>query len=303
MSEPKPIVHITPDGQIPSEFTTRHFQGPDSAGTQILHLDYRTAISLSSLRYQESEKAEAAKNWDFKTGLSSARAMATRGGWPKGWELITERLTRLRGRIKGKRLRPEYRSQVVPYRVPQINMTAFLAGDPRVYRNRKPSGTPQTATNGNLVTIYVDLATSCGVDATRFCARGTAILLAVEGLRLAGKTPQVIIGIGIDTHDGHRWGVRVALPPTLTGPELAFWLAHPAGFRRIGFTWIEHLPISAGPGYGRPVELPYASCKADLAVTSSACLTKNGRAAVEWASDAAVEQWVLSILADQGVEA
>lgn len=294
------------DGVISREWLERHYLGPTGAeGLHRMILPWATAISLSPKRDGSSNKGNRGGEWDMGVNsLREAQALARGDGWRDGWARVQQEFLRLSARLRASRLAPETRLRPVPYRVPHMDMGRVIAGRPDCWVQRRHTGHIQPGGHGQIVRLLVDIAADARVSAEIMASRGMAIMLAAEGLRAIGKTPIITVGVHIRsrTENKTKFQLLCPLPSTLTPSQSMFALGHPAFFRRIGFSWIEHCPHYTGKSYGKIYQPNRDTALADLTVLSSSCVGATGLPAVEWASPSSVEQWVLALLASQGVE-
>ena len=193
------------------------------------------------------------QDWDLSCGWDGAVEMLAHG-WAAGAEKI-------------QRLQMASGFSIAPRRKLDRNVSGFLpcvgaamAGDPRAMftRPKKPMRTP-------VVNLVFNQCANSNVDAAYFENAGVACLSLVSTLESMGVSVGLYVGytiMGTNYGDGGRksgivrWEVPVKRPgQPLDIERLAFLVAHPAMFRRIGFAYIERLTLEArkwlGSGYGK----------------------------------------------------
>ena len=136
----------------------------------------------------------------------------------------------------------------------QADVPSFLKGIPTSMINQKPLKVSQKILN-----IFIDGAVSCGVSSSKIKAAGVIYASVIDILEKRGYRCNLYI---IESSTYNRWSyysiVRVKTDrEPFNLKKLAFPIAHPAYFRRIGFKWIESCNIDVEPtrdGYGRPID-------------------------------------------------
>jgi hypothetical protein len=137
-----------------------------------------------------------------------------------------------------------------------IDVGRLLGGEPECCGAEFDGG---NAVASRVVSLRVNQAVSCSVDADAICARGVTVLCAVDLLESCGIRCEIILSIGNISTGGqgsvrnrqvesHVVLKRASDPVDLD--RLAFWIAHPASFRRFGFRWLEQQGLS--PRGSRP---------------------------------------------------
>lgn len=243
------------------------------------------------------EALEAIENANLPTSESSHKV--ERGDnpwtgtktWEEAWKLAFTGWGEVVAKIQAKAL-----SQVRETRRPtpvlgitgtQLDIGRYFSGEPECLLEMVDDTTPSP-----VIKILVNRATSASVSTERMEALGRNVLVLVESLRLAGVPAEVWVGTyqssGLSTLD-IRVKIQEAGRP-LDIARLAYWVAHPAAFRRLFFALMEverrevrdAIGVHPNGGYGVPKQ--YSENQADE-------VTPNGNA-----SDASLEQWVTSVL-------
>lgn len=136
----------------------------------------------------------------------------------------------------------------------QADVPSFLKGIPTSMINQKPLKVSQKILN-----IFIDGAVSCGVSASKIKEAGVIYASVIDILEKRGYRCNLYI---IESSEYHSWRyysiVRVKTDrEPFNLKKLAFPIANPAYFRRVGFKWIESCNIDVEPtqsGYGRPID-------------------------------------------------
>lgn len=142
-----------------------------------------------------------------------------------------------------------------------LDMGRFMSGDPecmvRVVRKRRPS---------LALRIAVERSISFSVSQEDIRAVGGSVLAVVEALRLRGVQSEIWVtftvrptGGGVGQDLSTQIKIQDAGRP-IDMDRLAYWVANPAAFRRIGFAMEEHYDkdirykygFMSGGGYGSP---------------------------------------------------
>lgn len=136
----------------------------------------------------------------------------------------------------------------------QADVPSYLKGIPTSMINQKPLKISQKILN-----IFIDGAVSAGVSPTKIREAGVIYASVIDILEKRGYRCNLYI---IEGSEYNGWDYY-AITRVKTDREpfnlkkLAFPIAHPAYFRRIGFKWIESCNIPVEPtsfGYGKPID-------------------------------------------------
>jgi hypothetical protein len=132
-----------------------------------------------------------------------------------------------------------------------IDVGRFLEGEPECCGSEFDGGDTVAS---RVVSLRINQAVSGSVEADAICARGVTVLCAVDLLESCGIRCEIILSIGNistggagsvksgKTVESHVILKRASDPVDLD--RLAFWVAHPASFRRFGFRWLEQQGLS-----------------------------------------------------------
>ena len=136
----------------------------------------------------------------------------------------------------------------------QADVPSYLKGIPTSMINQKPLKVSQKILN-----IFIDGAVSCGVSSSKIKEAGVIYASVVDILEKRGYRCNLYI---IESSTYNSWDYySITRVKTDREPfnlkKLAFPIANPAYFRRIGFKWIESCNLPVEPteyGYGRPID-------------------------------------------------
>lgn len=189
-----------------------------------------------------SETADRDHHWDFGIGYDGAVELSAKGfEVDESFSVPLVASTSSEGKTRrGLRRSTEGES---------ADIDRILDGDELAYRRRQKIETPS-------LTWIVDIGVPWHVTADQMRNRGSAIFCAIEKLEAEGVTVAVIARLklagGSDPGDlAAEIKIEIKRPGEyLDRNVLAYWLSHPAAFRRIGFKLIEQCPISIGKKLG-----------------------------------------------------
>ena len=149
-----------------------------------------------------------------------------------------------------------------------IDVGRYLEGEPECCGNEFDGGEKVAS---RVVSLRINQAVSGSVEGDSICARGVTVLCAVDLLESCGIRCEIILSIGnVSSNsagsvkdleaESHVLIKRASDPVDLD--RLAFWIAHPASFRRFGFRFLEQQGLS--PCGARPA--PLLDCGVDPSV-------------------------------------
>lgn len=226
-----------------SKITGRHEY--DSLSALMSYLDSTADAEGAG---QESRQTSATESWDLNCGWTRARRMAVAGG---GWQDGADKMRRGVAAAQAKHTMgaaPLFGTDVAGF---AVDVPAYLAGQPDCMMTMAETEVAQAP----IVRIAVGTF-SCGTSADAAMNRGIATMCLVDALEGAGHRCEV--DAYWDSQDnGKHWQVRVRIKSAgeqWTPATAAFLSAHPAAFRRLGFSEMEKDPtrrsMTAGGGYG-----------------------------------------------------
>lgn len=182
-------------------------------------------------RIQHSETNDATTGWDLRTGLEGALRLAAEG-WAEGAAKLHDRLMATPAPTN---VHTELRYDVGGY-FPDV--ARFTAGLPdHMVTRGKVKGNPP------VVRMVINGWASAMVNANEYMNFGVAIASMVDQLESHGRRVELDI-MFVGNLSGHTyavgWNVKRA-GEHLDLNALAFSLAHPAAWRRIGFAMMERM--------------------------------------------------------------
>lgn len=198
-------------------------------------------------RYEHSRTSGASADWDRSAGYEGACKLA-KDGWSEGAQMLDAKL----GAIipaAGRSSRWGY-SQTGG----SVNIGRFLTGHPKNMRSR----TKKQAGSAPVYHIVINTVCSAAITANQMVNYGVAMVGLIDRLENTGKRVQLDVvmvtkttGEDSNTRLSVGWNVKRS-SEALDLAAVAFALAHPAAFRRLGFALMERSPKEcASSGYGR----------------------------------------------------
>lgn len=201
----------------------------------------------------ESVKNQAEDKWDLKAGWKGAVGMA-KDGWSEGAQDLDARLQAIMP-SSGRMARYGY--SVVGS---SPNVGRFLRGNPNNMKRRAK----KTFGSSPVFHIVVNGNASCMVRGDQMRNYGTALVGLIDRMENTGRRVHLDVLYALKENDYRvacGWNVKRA-SEHIDLAAVAFSLAHPAAFRRLGFAMLERTPKAAESyGYGYcadilPVDLP-----------------------------------------------
>lgn len=235
-------------------------------------------------------------NWYGKTDSFDHALDLARFGWREGVDLVKPMAAKFDakvGRVLDS-LQPVYD---VVGEAPDVG--AFLCGEPEHMLRFEPR-----EGLGRVVRFVVNVAASCGVDASALARRGAVVCSVVDGLERAGIRCEVVVGWG-SSHEAFHLGLVTAkrADEPLNMDRLSFLLISSASYRRFAFRAFElesakdraDLDVTQYGGYGYPTEIPQEH-RGDIYLM---CADYDN---ARWHTDKAAEAAALDMLRAAGVE-
>lgn len=195
-------------------------------------------------REAQSKDNPASDYWDFNLGYEGAVKLA-RDGWPDGAAMIDTALKALiptSGRDEGRWGYSQSGTSVA--------LSRYLSGHPKNMRScrKKEMG------SSKVLHMVVNTVASCAVNAKQMANYGAALVGLIDRLEARGRRVHLDCVQVIRTNGNCRlavgWNVKVA-SEQVDLSQVAFAIAHPAAFRRIGFAMMERSPSEMHTtGYG-----------------------------------------------------
>lgn len=197
----------------------------------------RNFYNPSSKRSDNGDEGwHGTKTWDEAVALA-------RDGWHEGLEKIASMSRPIVETISTRIERADIFHDVEGM---SVDIARFVEGEPECWQNQ--THTIVEGRGNRVQRIFVNASTSGGVSTSSMIERGSYIAACVECLERAGFACEVVWAMGIGASFGNSKGpdglinayVTIKQPDApLDMANLAFTLAHPAMFRRLGFAYIE----------------------------------------------------------------
>lgn len=181
-------------------------------------------------RYDDSQSYWGGQEWDLGAGWAKSLAMSSTG-WPQGVQKLA---------VAADLLPPQERKKLFTHydvagHVPDVGR--FVMGDPMCMTTRRKKRAPTLVTS-----IVVNMSANFNVPASEFVNLGAAFASVINDLEEAGRRVELMVVHASRVQNSkevcHGWWVKRAGDP-LDLDQLAFAIAHPASFRRIGFAMRE----------------------------------------------------------------
>ena len=217
----------------------------------VMHWLTQTPRKWSNNASSDAGNAKS-KTWDLNAGWAGAETMA-KDGWSEGAKDLDARLQTIMPSA-GRQARWGYSPAGS-----SVMVGRFLAGHPNNMRTRRR----KQAGSAPVYHIVINGNASCMVNGEQMKNFGCAMVGLIDRLENTGKRVMVDIMYALKEGEARYscgWNVKKASEPVNLA-DLAFALAHPAAFRRIGFAMIERGPSrDANSGYGYCADI----CELDM---------------------------------------
>lgn len=197
----------------------------------------------SKWSFNDARSNPKSQSWDLDCGYDGSLKLA-KEGWQEGVDMIDLALQMIVP-ASGRAGRYGYAQSGN-----SVAIGRYLVGNPRNMRSR----TRRTMGSAPVLHLIVNTVASCAVKAKQMANYGAAITGLIDRLENSGR--RIHLDCIMVTHcaDHSRlsmgWNVKKASEPVVLA-EVAFSIAHPAAFRRIGFGMMERTPKEVQThGYG-----------------------------------------------------
>ena len=202
-------------------------------------------------RCNSSRSNGASRSWDLDAGYDGATRMA-KDGWSEGARDLDHRLQAIMP-ASGREARWGYS---VAGSSP--NVGRYLRGNPNNMRTRKR----KTAGAAPVFHIVYNGSASCMITGEQMANYGTALVGLIDRLENSGRRVMLDVLYVTHAHDSGPvfrlacgWNVKKANEP-IDLAAVAFSVAHPAAFRRLGFAMLERCPQESETyGYGHCADI------------------------------------------------
>ncbi len=228
-----------------------------------------------------SHTTEPSASWDMGVDWDNSIRMG-REGWPDGTARLQEMTANVLSSMKTADANALDFIQDVTGAIPDI--AAFVAGEPEDMIN--PVLVPKPT---QVIRIGITTTSSGGVDAQVHFIRGAAVAILTQALEAAGY--MVEVSRYMSNASGYTGKLTVKHPgEPLEMDRLAYFVAHPAAYRRLGFAEQELFTTK-----GSPYSAPTDPDKNELD-TLQVYIPKAGGWEKEWLSPDSAAQWVMEKL-------
>lgn len=176
-------------------------------------------------------------SWDLGAGWEGSKSLAHKG-WSEGADLVRSIASRIMAKPTSERA-PRWGYDVAGD-IPDVGR--FMAGRPDNMRRRR-----KTFGQSPIITICVNQSVSGGTSAEAFKNYGAALLATIDQIEASGRRVELwsgfaaLLGNRRDKLASVLTRIKAADEPVDLG-ALAFGVAHPAFFRRLGFAILERTP-------------------------------------------------------------
>jgi len=218
-------------------------------------------LELSKPEPDDSVSAGGETDWDWDLNTDYDRALGlARSGWKEIGDEIDKLLRSLQLDVDKDDIK--YHFDVSGE---EIDVSRYLAGDPECYLDPRLTDGGKLGTR--VINLWLKVGDNCSTDATTLKNRGMYYATLVRALEQSGKSVGVTLYVACQSRNTNAktlTTIRIKKPCEHLDPNtLAFWIAHPAAFRRIIFRLWELLPDETrdemgfrdGHGYGGSYKL------------------------------------------------
>lgn len=203
-------------------------------------------------------------------------------GWPEGLAMAEKMRAQLCGVMGSRAEKPRLTRGMAGF---SPCVPAAIAADPEsMFTTRKV----ETMATGKIVKIVYNNCVSAGIDAKTITLRGAICLALVDTLESCGFRCEVVIGNSCrqrGTNPYHQVFVTLKQPQDhMAIDTLAFWIIHPAAYRRMIFAiWESTWPDTCDfPGLGQPAEVREPDRKGDIYLNEAHLAYVNNETAVSF---------------------
>lgn len=261
-------------------------------------VDAVDAVSAPAQAAHATDDYYGAQHWTMGAGLPESIALA-RNGWPPGRDCVHALASAYFEKLAATIERIDYVHAVTG---DLFDVGAYLSGDPEccLVEERETIEGPGRK---NLRIVYNGTA-SGAVESNVLLAKGAAVAALAQLLEFAGHGVEVVLAYGIGPCDGDTIETYVTLKTSDQPMDLscvAFALAHPATFRRLGFRLWEGLSLETVRRFGFYLHGGYGRVAQTLTMTGDVNIGGSTYGEPDWMSPGAARAWVAAELAKQGV--
>ncbi len=201
-------------------------------------------------------------------------------GWPEGLAMAEKMRAQLCGVMGSRAEKPRLTRGLAGF---SPCVPAAIAGDPEnMFTTRKV----ETLATGKIVKIVYNNCVSSGISAKIIALRGAVCLALVDTLESCGFRCEVVIGNSCRQGGENPFHqVFITLKQAqdhMAIDTLAFWIVHPAAYRRMIFSvWMNAWPSTCQfPGLGQPAEVQEPDRKGDIYLNEAHLAYVNNETAI-----------------------
>jgi len=255
----------------------------------------RESTTGNGSRDNASRSEERADSWDFGLGFDGAIQLGHRG-WPEGARQVHAMIEEMG--IRKRQAVPELAFSRVGPGV--LDLNRLRQGHPMPWQVWVDGDRTRDTNQGGVVTVVVNACASAMMSADKYMQKGVVVCALVDLLERHNMRVELVMGIATTSYSkGITIRVLLKRPgDALNMDRVAFAIAHPACFRRLGLSVLEHSPkkyrdgvgIHSSSGYGRVLDMT----EPNAIVISGSDYFAGGTAEQM--------QWLKKQLASQGIE-
>lgn len=254
------------DSEIPKDVSGPMASSQDSRSTSGFHGDW-----------------SGARNW------AQALDMA-RNGWPQGRARIEQISSAVFAKTGSLIRKDDIRYDVTGS---AVDIGAYLSGQPECFTVWEETDEYREG-KGKVVKIVVNAAASSGVTPEVLFLRGACVVALADSLERAGRRVEIHLVMNSSGAEYRVLIKRADQPVQLD--QLAFSIASPAAFRRVGFAVMERWPSEVQSQVGYSYGMPHTSeMQGDIILPSA------GYSDIQWSNEANAIKWVIDNLKEQGI--
>jgi hypothetical protein len=236
------------------------------------------------------DESKEVSPWTGASYFADAERLAA-VGWPEGLARIdsARALVKLPDAPDAYRMEPSYSEEG-----DEVCVSRFLSGEADHWIAFPMQ---QTTARGRIARIRANVVASGSFTPEQLMRRGAFTAALVDAMESAGIRCEVVACMATEAPDrksSYRYTVTLKrAEDALELDRLAFWLVHPAAFRRLGFRLIEQSEfmgarLANGESYGYPAEF----AKSEDEIYLPGMKSGSGEEAIMRAAIAAAKEWL-----------
>lgn len=267
---------------------------PETVNTITRHFtDTRSAIEFagSPVDTQQDRSSQRVDSFYGTRTFTDAMDLA-RKGWPEGLAIARRFQTRLAHLIQARVTQPIIRYDVTG---DAFDVGRIATGEPECCMSFDEEDNGRE--RGKITRVVANLGASGALSTDTLAMRGAAVVALVNTLEQFGHRCVVDVVHSVGHYEAWIRVKDASMPLSLD--TIAFFVAHPASFRRIGFSLMEHESAQdrdahgfyTGGGYGYPTDV---DDRGDIYLPSALSGTA-------W-NERQTMDWILARLQEQGIK-